>query len=205
MSAVDLCSYRALDLECLARIARILGDGPTARRLEATYDRLAATMNRTLWSEAAGLYLDELPSGRSPRVAASNFLPLLAGVPSRRQARRMVRVLRDPVRFWGDWVLPTISRDDPAFADQQYWRGSIWPPMNYLVLQGLRRYGFDDLAADLVWKGARMFLADRRRTGFCRENFDARTGHGQGQRFQSWGPLFALGALEELGAQLRPA
>lgn len=205
MSAVDLCSYRALDLECLARIARILGDGPTARRLEAKHRRLAATMNRTLWSEAAGLYLDELPSGRSPRVAASNFLPLLAGVPSRRQARRMVRVLRDPARFWGDWVLPTIARDDPAFADQQYWRGSIWPPMNYLVLQGLRRYGFDDLAADLAWKGARMFLAERRRTGFCRENFDARTGHGQGRRFQSWGPLFALGALEELGARLRPA
>ena len=200
MSAVDLCSYRALDLECLSRIARILGDDATARRLDATHHHLAETMNRTLWSEAAGLYLDELPAGHSPRVAASNFLPLLAGVPSRRRARRMVDVLRDPARFWGKWVLPTISRDDPAFADQQYWRGSIWPPMNYLVLQGLRRYGFDDLAADLAWKGARMFLADRHRTGFCRENFDARTGRGCGQRFQSWGPLFALGAWEELGS-----
>ena len=196
MSAVDLCSYRALDLECLSRIARILGDGPTARRLGAMYHRLAHTMNRTLWDGAAGFYLDELPGGRSPRVAASHFLPLTAGIPSLQRARRMVDVLRDPARFWGEWVLPTISRDDPAFADQQYWRGSIWPPMNYLVLQGLRRYGFDDLASDLAWKGARMFLADRRRTGFCRENFDARTGRGQGQRFQSWGPLFALGALE---------
>ncbi len=199
MSAVDLCSYRALDLECLARIARILGDEAAARRLDASRQRLAETMNRTLWSEAAGLYLDELPSGRSPRVAASHFLPLLAGIPSRQRARRMVDVLRDPARFWGDWVLPTISRDDPAFGDQQYWRGSIWPPMNYLVLQGLRRYGFDDLAAELAWKGADMFLADRRRTGFCRENFDSRTGRGHGRRFQSWGPLFALGALEELG------
>ena len=198
MSAVDLCSYRALDLECLSRIARILGDGPTARRLDAMYHRLAETMNRTLWCEAAGLYLDQLPSGRSPRVAASHFLPLIAGIPSRRRARRMAGVLRDPSRFWGEWVLPTISRDDPAFGDQQYWRGSIWPPMNYLVLQGLRRYGFDDLASDLAWKGARMFLADRRRTGFCRENFDARTGRGCGRRFQSWAPLFALGALEEL-------
>ena len=34
MSAVDLCSYRALDLECLSHIARILGDDDTARRLE---------------------------------------------------------------------------------------------------------------------------------------------------------------------------
>ena len=71
--------------------------------------------------------------------------------------------------------------------------------MNYLVLHGLRRYGFHDLANDLARKGAAMFLADRRRTGMCRENFDSRTGRGCGQRFQSWGPLFALGALEGVG------
>ena len=199
MSAVDLCSYRALDLECLSRIARILGDDATAGRLASGYRRLAELMNRVLWCEDAGLYLDELPPGPSRRVAASNFLPLVAGIASRRRARRMLDTLRDPARFWGDRVLPTISRDDPAFDDQQYWRGSIWPPMNYLILQGLRRYGFDDLAHDLAWKGARMFLEDRRRTGFCRENFDSRTGEGRGQRFQSWAPLFALGALEQLG------
>ncbi len=198
MSAVDLCSYRALDLECLSRIARILGDDTTADRLAAAYRRLVETMNRVLWSEDAGLYLDELPSGPSTRVAASNFLPFIAGVPTRRRARRMLDTLCDPARFRGDRVLPTIARDDPAFDDQQYWRGSIWPPMNYLVLQGLRRYGFDDLAHEFAWKGARMFLADRRRTGMCRENFDSRTGAGCGHRFQSWAPLFALGALEEL-------
>ncbi len=197
MSAVDLCSYRALDLECLSRIARILGDAASARPLEAERRRLIATMNEVLWCDAAGLYLDELPAGRSSRVAASNFLPLIAGVPSARQAGRMVGVLRDPARFRGEWVLPTIPRDDPAFDDQQYWRGSIWPPMNYLVLQGLRRYGFDRVASELAWKGALMFLADCRRTGFCRENFDARSGRGRGRRFQSWGPLFALGAIEE--------
>ena len=197
MSAVDLCSYRALDLECLAGIARILGDEATASRLEADRHRIAATMNRVLWSERSGLYLDELPTGLSTRVAASNFLPLIAGIPSRRRARRMIETLSDPARFGGEWMLPTISRDDPAFADQQYWRGSIWPPMNYLVLQGLRRYGFADLAAELAWKGAAMFLRDRDRTGMCRENFDSRTGEGCGQRFQSWTPLLALGALEE--------
>jgi len=199
MSAVDLCSYRVLDLECLSGIARILGHDGTAARLASEHRHLADLMNRVLWCEEAGLYLDELSSGRSTRVGASNFLPLIAGIPSQRRARRMVNVMRDPSRFWGDRVLPTVSRDDPAFGDQQYWRGSIWPPMNYLVLQGLRRYGFDDLARDLAWKGARMFLDDRRRTGFCRENFDSRTGEGCGHRFQSWAPLLALGGLEQLG------
>ncbi len=197
MSAADLCSYRALDLECLSRIARILGDGENATRLSSSYRQLAEKMNQVLWSDDVGLYLDELPSGHSSRVAASNFLPLAAGIPSAAQAHRMIKVLQDPRRFWGDWILPTISRDDPAFADQQYWRGSIWPPMNYLVLQGLRRYGYHELAAELAWKSAAMFLADRHRTGSCRENFDSRTGEGCGRRFQSWGPLFALGALEQ--------
>jgi hypothetical protein len=31
----------------------------------------------------------------------------------------------------------------------------------------------------------------------CPENFDARTGEAGGRRFQSWGPLFVLVALEE--------
>lgn len=198
MSAVDLCSYRALDLECLAEIARILGDRRTARRLLSERGRLVEAMNRVLWCDARGLYLDELPGGRSHRVAASNFLPLVAGAPSRFRARRMVRTLRNPTRFWGEHVVPSISRDDPAFKDQQYWRGAIWPPMNYLVLHGLRRYGFGKMANELAWKGAKMFLADHSRTGMCRENFDAVAGRGCGQRFQSWSPLLVLGALEEL-------
>jgi len=160
--------------------------------------RLTAAVNRVLWSESAGLYLAELPSGLSRRVAASNFLPLVARIPSYGRTPRMIETLRDPSRFWGRWVIPTILRDDPAFGDQQYRRGAIWPPMNYLVLPGLRRYDFHDLAAELAWKGAHMLLTDRRTTGMRRENFDSRTGRGCGRRFQSWGPLLALGALEEL-------
>ena len=195
MSAVDLCSYRALDLESLASIAGELGDNHTARELRLERERLVGAMNRVLWANEAGLYLDELPHGRSPRVAASNFLPLLAGAPSREMARWMLRTLADPDRFGGDFVIPTISRDDPAFADQQYWRGAIWPPMNYLVLLGLRRYGYLDLANQLARKGARIYF-DQRSSSACYENFDSRTGEGCGKRFQSWTPLLLLGALE---------
>ncbi|NNF27179.1 MAG: hypothetical protein HKN73_08170, partial [Gemmatimonadetes bacterium] len=185
------------DLECLARIAEWRGDSATAARAREQYAHLVARMNQVLWSDHDGLYLDEHPGGHSRRVGASSFLPLIAGVPTLERAKRMVSTLTDPNRFWGPWVLPSVSRDDPSFPDQQYWRGSIWPPMNYLVLQGLRRYGFHEEATILALRGARMFLEDSRATGMCRENFDARTGHGQGRRFQSWGPLFALGAVEE--------
>lgn len=199
MDCVDLCAYRALDLECLAAIARRSGDPDAAQRWEEERTRLCARMDERLWSEADGLYRCRGWDGTwAPRPAASDFLPLVAGVPSHARAARMVEALTDPGRWWTPWPVPTVARDHPAFPDQQYWRGSIWPPLNYLLAQGLRRYGFDREASVLADRSARMFLEDRRRFGLCRENFDARSGAGAGQRHQSWGPLFALSAVEEL-------
>jgi hypothetical protein len=144
------------------------------------------------------LYLDRKWSGEwSSRVAASNFLPLVAGVPDEGQARRMIETLTDPEWFWGDYVLPTISRNDPAFPEQQYWRGTIWPPMNYLVYQGIKRYGFDEVAGEMAQRSVALFLRSWKEYQLCRENYDSRTGEGGGQRYQSWGPLFALIGMEE--------
>ena len=48
--------------------------------------------------------------------------------------------LLNPGEFWGEWVVPSSPRNDPAFKDQNYWRGRIWGPMNFLVYLGLRNY-----------------------------------------------------------------
>lgn len=199
MHAVDLCSYRALDLECLARIATELGHDDLAARYAEEWEQLRDRVNRRLWHDHAGVYRCRHWGGRwSERSAASDFLPLVAGLPDHEQARRLVAGLTDPDRWWGRFLVPTVPRDDPAFPDQQYWRGSIWPPLNYLLYHGLRRTGFHAEARLLAERSAEMFLEDRRRYGLCRENFDARTGRGAGQRHQSWGPLFAVMLLEEM-------
>ncbi|MGM0668354.1 MAG: amylo-alpha-1,6-glucosidase [Gemmatimonadota bacterium] len=196
---VDLNAYRVLDLECLAKIAWELGlDDEGAAHREAA-DALRRLVNDHLWDPDRETYADRRWDGSFARCrTASHFLVLAAGIAPEGRARRMVEHLTDESLFWGDYVVPTISRDDPRFAEQQYWRGTIWPPINYLIHMGLARYGFDAEAAAVAERGARMFLEDRRGTGLCRENFDSRTGEGGGQRHQSWGPLFALTALEEL-------
>ena len=198
LDAVDLNALLALDAECLATMADGLGHGDRAAAHRARHRALVARMNELLWDDERGMYVDRHWDGRrSSRLAASNFYPLLAGVPDRARARRMVDVLLDERRFWGPFVVPTISRDDPAFPTQQYWRGSIWPTTNYLIYQGLRRYGFDDVAASLARRSVDLFLRDWQRFQRCRENFDSRTGEGAGQLHQSWGPLFALVGIEE--------
>lgn len=198
LDSVDLNSLLALDLECLAKIAVELGCEERAIELHTQYRALADRINRELWDDALGMYVDRYWDGRvSSRLAASNFFPLIAGIPSRERAERILDTLLDDTKFWGRYVIPTISRDDPAFEDQQYWRGTIWPPTNYLIYQGLRRYRFDEVAGELAARSAELFLRSWRDHQLCRENYDSRTGEGGGQIYQSWGPLFALIAIEE--------
>ncbi len=197
LDAVDLNSYLALDDECLSHIAAELGDKGKSRFYRKRYEDLVRRMNEVLWNEDRGLFVDRFRDGRfSGRLAASNFLPLLAGVPTQEQAERMLLTLCDPSLFWGKYIIPSISRDDAAYNDQQYWRGSIWPPTNYLIHAGLRRYCFDETASELAGRNVDLFLPLWREHGYSHENYDSRSGEGGGHRHQSWGPLLALLGIE---------
>lgn len=198
LESVDLNSLLALDFDCLCMIATALGLREKANEYAKLYRTLSNRINDVLWDEDRGMYVDRFWDGRfSTRLAASNFYPLVAGIAPQNRAERMLTTLLSEEKFWGRFVLPTISRDDAAFADQQYWRGTIWPPTNYLVYQGLRRYRFDETAAQLAQRSVDLFLTSWRRFQVCRENYDSRTGEGGGQKYQSWGPLFALMGIEE--------
>jgi putative isomerase len=80
----------------------------------------------------------------------------------------------------------------------------VWPPFNYLVFLGLRRYGYADEARMLADRSAAMFdegWRDRR----SYENFNQRTGEGgdspDSDPFYTWGALLPLlGRLAEMDA-----
>lgn len=198
MNCIDLNSLYALDAWCLAEIANILDKRDDYNNYSSEYETMKELINEHLWDEREGFYFDRYWDGRfSARKAASNFYPLLAGIPDKTRALRMLRHLLNPEEFWGEFIIPTISRDDPAYKDQQRWRGAIWPPTNYLIYQGLKAYHFDAIASELAKKSSDLFLRTWENFQLCPENFDSRTGEAGGQRYQSWGSLFALIALEE--------
>jgi len=198
MNCLDLNCLYALDAYCLSQIANILDLPQDYDSYLQEYERLKALINEKFWNEREGFYYDRHWDGPfSPRKAASNFYPLVAKIPDARKASLLVRHLLNPKEFWGEYIVPSISRDDPLFKEQQYWRGTIWPPTNYLVYQGLKAYGFDAVATELAQKSLALFLRSWENFQLCPENFDSRTGEAGGQRYQSWGPLFALIAVEE--------
>jgi len=198
MDCLDLNCLYALDAYCLSQIANILDLPDDYNYYLQEYEQIKALINEKLWNEREGFYYDRRWDGSfSPRKAASNFYPLLARIPDARKASLLIKHLLNPKEFWGEYILPSISRDDPLFKNQQYWRGTIWPPTNYLIYQGLKAYGFDAVATEYAQKSLSLFLRSWQNFQLCPENFDSRTGEAGGQRYQSWGPLFALIAIEE--------
>jgi hypothetical protein len=200
LNCVDLNSLYALDAWCLAEIASVLGRSADAERYQARYERVKSLVNARLWNEKEGFYYDRFWDGRfSVHKAASAFFPLLARIPDEARAQKVLKHLLDPKQFWGDYVVPSVSRDDPSFRpeSQLAWRGAVRPWTNYLVYQALKACRFDPVASEFARKSAEMYLRSWKSFGLAPETFDSLTGEAGGDRFQTAAPLMALIAVEE--------
>jgi len=198
LADVGIMGLYVADCDALAEIAGVLGKHQEAQELQARGGRYRAKL-QTLWDEKTGMFLNRnLDTGEpSPRMSPTNFYPLVGRVATPRQADRMVREhLLNPAEFWGDWVIPSIARSDPAFRDQDYWRGRIWGPMNYLVYLGLLNYDQPTARRQLAQKSLALFNAEWTGKGHVHENYNAITGSGDdvssSDRFYHWGALLAL-------------
>jgi len=194
---VGLNALLVLEAATLARLLADLGRDEEARPTRERADALGARVREQLWDEERGIFANRRWDGAFVRsVSPTSLYPLLAGIATRAQAERTVREhVLDPSRFWGEHPIAGTPHDDPAAADNVYWRGRVWPPLNLLSYLALRRYGFRDEARTLAERGAAMFeraWTDRR----SYENLDQRTGEGGGtadaEPFYTWGALLPL-------------
>ena len=104
----------------------------------------------------------------------------------------------NPKEFWGDWVLPSIARDDPAYSDT-YWRGRIWGPMNFLVYLGLCNYDLGQARADLAARSRELLLQSWRKSRTVHENYNPFNGVGSSDDYYHWGALVGFMTFIEDG------
>lgn len=195
---VGLTSLYIMDCRYLGRIAQELELKRDARELRRRGEHYARNMEQ-LWSEEDGMYYNRsVRTGQfNRRTSPTNFYPLLAKVPSQERASRMVNEhLTSPTEFWGEWVLPACSRQDPGYRDNDYWRGRIWAPLNFLVWTGLREYNFPTVTRELEDKSRQLLLKSWLKRGYVFENYNADSGEGddtqRSDKFYHWGALLGL-------------
>ena len=194
---VALNSIAVIDGEVLALMAKELGHGEVCSELQTRVETHKHRIASWLWDEEREIFANRMMDGNFvPSLAPTSFFPLAAGIGTPEQIDRMIeRYLNDEQKFGGKWVMPSVTRDDPAYHDNIYWRGRIWPPLNFWVYQGLRRAGRDQDASAFSEKNWALFShgwKDR----LCGENFNAETGdiHDQPDTdgFYAWGALLPV-------------
>lgn len=198
MADVGLMSLYIADCNALADLAVKIGKDEVIDELKFRSDKYASSL-RSMWCEETGLFLNKnLKTGEyCHRLSPTHFYPLIAEVATQEQAERMIKEhFFNPDEFWGEWILPSIARNDPAYPDQRYWRGRIWAPMNFLVYLGIRKYDLPDARKALVEKSEALLLKEWHEMGHVHENYHGDHGTGcdipSSDAFYHWGGLLGL-------------
>lgn len=135
------------------------GDAACARDYAAMARARAAAIERHLW-HPDGYYGDlDLRTGQvHAQLTAAALLPLHAGIATPERARRTAAAVRAQLLRSGGLVATTVD------SGQQWDAPNVWAPLQWIAVDGLRRYGEDALARDI----AAAFLVNVR-TLFARE------------------------------------
>ncbi len=205
LADVGLTGLYIKDCYCLADIARIMNDEKTAEKLISRAQEIEENME-ILWDEETGMYLNrrEDTGAFEYRLSPFHFHALFSRKVGQERARRIVNEhLYNEEEFWGEYVLPSIARNDPAYPDQIYWRGRIWAPMNFLMYLALLEYDLPDAQRALAQKSEDLIMKEWLECGHVHENYDSETGEGcnspRSDAFYHWGGLLSFISLLQNG------
>jgi glycogen debranching enzyme len=148
----DLNTYLCVQMGSLAMMAEALGmveEGAMWRRRAAA---IVQRMIKDFWDEEAGLFWALHHEQPIPVVTPFNLYPLWTGQLPEPIRDRLIAHLTDPNEFWGEYVMPTVARNDPHFDPETMWRGPVWLNINYFMIEALRQVGEPELAHTLLNK-----------------------------------------------------
>jgi len=147
----------------------------------------------TCWDEDTGLCLDFDILAEKPLRARTiaGFAPLISGGVTPDRLQRLTANLNSK------WFAahpelrrplpPSTSPSEPGFQPRSYWRGPVWPVMNWLLWWSLHRAGETETAETL----RQVALEQLSEEGFA-EYFEPFTGEPLGSLRQSWTAAVAL-------------
>ena len=139
---VDLNALLASHEQALARLYAHRGDADVADAFAARAAQRTEALLAAAWDEDAGFFFDvEATTGRRSTVRSlAALFPLYFGLATDAQAARVAKhVERDFLRPGG--FVTTLAE-----TGQQWDAPNGWAPLQWITVQGLRRYGFDALA-----------------------------------------------------------
>lgn len=122
-----------------------------------------------------------------PTIAT--LLPLYAGCISKERAEQLVKLITN-AGFNVRYPVPSVPKSSSFFNPTKYWQGPTWLNTNWLIIDGLRRYGYRDAADELAQKSIELVGKHG-----CYEYFNPYNGQPAGAAGFSWTAALALDLL----------
>ena len=225
--SIYLNCFMYKELLAISEIASALSINDKAEKYAILADNLKSAVQEHCWDERDGFYysvdLNLLPidlaqnlhkgcprhwSTLIQRIEVwSCFLAMWAGIATEEQAERMVKEhYLDEKTFHAPYGVRTLSKMEKMYAiiksgNPSCWLGPIWGISNYMVFEGLVKYGYSNEAKDLAEKTITMFGRDIEECGEMHEYYNPETGEGvNNPGFQNWN-LLSLNMFEWLKNQ----
>ncbi|HEX5456682.1 MAG TPA: trehalase family glycosidase [Candidatus Saccharimonadales bacterium] len=118
------------------------------------------------------------------------LIPLYSGAIRPERAAQIVKKLHDHKKFDASFPVPTVPLDSTWFHEHKYWQGPVWLNTNWLIVQGLKSYGFDQEARRIISSSLQL-VSDHGPY----EYFSPLDGSPSGARNFSWTAALALDML----------
>ena len=191
---IELNSYLFKYEQDFAEAAAILGDEEEKNVWVANAEKRKEEINRLMWNEEKGFFydFDYVHKTQSEFLSLAGFIPMWAGVATDGQAKRMVQKLASFETELGLTVtakeslpaVPDLTNIPPAFRitierllkPKQWDYLQIWPPLEYMTVMGLLRYGLVDDAKRIMEKSVKSQANIFRKHGTFYEKMDGVTG-----------------------------
>lgn len=180
------------NLQILAHIASFLGHKGGEHFALLHHDLIKKAMREKLFEDGVFWNAWDADYKRVPVATWAHFAPLFADLYTQEEADvLMERHFHNQDTFRAPYGIRTVSKTEPSYRPNDFWRGPIWFAPHWFIYKGLRAYGYKDDARYLE----RASLGLLERHGF-REYFNPETGQAYGAKNFTWGTL-TLDMLEE--------
>jgi len=164
LECLDLTAMIVKEMRSLSSIANELGKKDESFQWNKKADEISKLMNERMWDDSSKFYYSVNKQDNSfkfmtrdlRRMEIIGFLPLWSGSATKERAAQLVKHLTNPNKFWRKYGIPTLSADDPWYSPYvDYcckWNGPVWLLWNYMVMDGLKQYGYNKIASQIADK-----------------------------------------------------
>jgi hypothetical protein len=171
--------------KALIKIADILKED--YREIEEWYKFTSTSVRDELYSNKDRIFYgyDFIYKKHLKEPTAAGFLPLFGEIPTRKQAQELLTYMNSAsfchIHDDNCFAIPNYDKKKKDFSRKNYWRGPVWININWMIYEGLLKYGFKQKAKHLE----KTILELPMRFDFY-EYFDSYEGTGYGTKDFSW-------------------